>query len=111
METNDALLALAALAQATRLAIFRLLVQQGPEGVAAGGIAEALTLPNATLSFHLKEMANAGLIYPRQESRFIYYVANYEAMNGLIGYLTKNCCGGKACVPAARQAVKHRRSA
>jgi DNA-binding transcriptional ArsR family regulator len=89
--------ALAALAQESRLAIFRLLVQQGPEGLAAGEIAERLRLPGATLSFHLKELAHAGLVSARQAGRFNYYSANYPTMNGLIGYLTENCCQGASC--------------
>ena len=97
METNDAIGALAALAQATRLDIFRLLVQQGPDGLAASAIAQKLDLPNATLSFHLKELAQASLVSARQEGRFIYYTANYTAMNDLVGFLTENCCGGKDC--------------
>ncbi|MGH9697528.1 MAG: ArsR/SmtB family transcription factor [Bryobacteraceae bacterium] len=97
METTIALSALAGLAQETRLAIFRLLVEKGPEGLAAGDIAERLDLPNATLSFHLKEMAHAGLLEPRQAGRFIYYSANYSTMNGLVAYLTENCCRGVSC--------------
>lgn len=84
--------ALAALAQETRLAVFRLLVEQGPAGLTPGVIAERLDLAPATLSFHLKELANAGLIRARQESRFIHYSADFQAMNGLVGYLTENCC-------------------
>jgi ArsR family transcriptional regulator, arsenate/arsenite/antimonite-responsive transcriptional repressor len=97
METNDAISALGALAQATRLDIFRLLVQQGPDGLAPGAIAKKLELPNATLSFHLKELAQAGLVSARQEGRSIYYTANYPTMNDLVGFLTENCCGGKDC--------------
>ena len=97
METNEAVVALAALAQDTRLSIFRLLVEQGPEGLAAGEIVEQLELPNATASFHLKELTRAGLVIPRQAGRFIYYSANYATMNGLIAYLTQNCCKGQTC--------------
>jgi ArsR family transcriptional regulator len=106
-ENRDAVEALAALAQNTRLAIFRLLVQQGPEGVAVGEIAERLQLAGATLSFHLKELAHARLVAARQAGRFIYYSANYRTMNGLIEYLTRNCCQGAtcdiACAPAAQR--------
>ncbi|MEO5763970.1 MAG: metalloregulator ArsR/SmtB family transcription factor [Casimicrobiaceae bacterium] len=109
MKTPDAVNALAALAQDSRLAVFRLLVEQGPTGLAAGAIAERLALPPATLSFHLKELANARLVSARQEGRFIFYRANFERMNALIGFLTQNCCRGSgdpaACVteqPAAR---------
>ncbi|MDQ3730532.1 MAG: metalloregulator ArsR/SmtB family transcription factor, partial [Pseudomonadota bacterium] len=85
---------LAALAQGSRLAIFRLLVQRGPEGLPAGGIASRLKLPAATLSFHLKELSSAGLLKSRQEGRFIYYVPDFKAMNALLAYLTENCCAG-----------------
>jgi DNA-binding transcriptional ArsR family regulator len=97
MEIKPALEALAALAQDTRLSIFRLLVEQGPEGLPAGEIVERLELANATASFHLKELTHAELVTPRQAGRFIYYSANYDTMNGLIAYLTENCCKGNAC--------------
>lgn len=97
MKSNDAIKALAALAQATRLDIYRLLVQRGPDGVAASAIAEKLGLPNATLSFHVKGLTQAGLVSARQESRFIYYAANFSAMNALVDYLTENCCAGADC--------------
>ena len=97
MKTPQAVKALAALAQDTRLAIYRILVQQGPEGLSAGTIAERLDLPGATLSFHLKELANAGMVEARQDGRFVFYSANYEQMNGLLGYLTENCCQGERC--------------
>ena len=97
MKTNDAIKALAALAQDTRLAIYRLLVQRGPEGLPANAIAEKLDLPNATLSFHVKELNQAGLVSARQDGRFIHYSANYPAMDALVGYLTENCCGGQDC--------------
>ena len=90
-------MALSALAQETRLAVFRLLITVGPEGMTPGKIAERLSLPAATLSFHLKELSHAGLIVSRQESRFIYYSADYKAMNKLIAFLTENCCAGSAC--------------
>ena len=100
MKTTDAVIALAALAQDTRLAVYRLLVQQGPTGLAAGEIAGALDIAPATLSFHLKELSHAGLVSSRQEGRFIYYAAHFEAMNALIAFLTENCCaadGGPTC--------------
>jgi DNA-binding transcriptional ArsR family regulator len=101
MDSNVALNALGALAQETRLALFRLLVEQGRQGLTPGRIAEELDVPAATLSFHLKELAHAGLIHARQESRFIYYSANFEAMNGLVAYLTENCCRASGgCEPA-----------
>jgi DNA-binding transcriptional ArsR family regulator len=99
METTDALKALGAIAQETRLAIFRLLVQAGPAGRAAGVIGEQLGIPPATLSFHLAQLAGAGLVRPRQDGRFIYYSADFGAMNALVGFLTENCCGGNACGP------------
>ena len=105
MKTKAALAALSALAQDSRLAVFRLLVEHAPEGLPAGNIAERLDLPPATLSFHLKELTNAGLIAARPQSRFIWYRADLDAMNELVGYLTENCCASSAvcdsaCVPA-----------
>jgi ArsR family transcriptional regulator len=99
METKAALAALAALAQESRLAIFRLLVQTGPEGLSVGKIGEALAIPPSSLSFHLKEMTHANLVTPRQEGRFIIYSAHFQTMNELLGFLTENCCGGKPCLP------------
>lgn len=100
MNIKSAVLQLSSIAQEARLEIFRLLVQADSNGLPAGNIGEALKIPASTLSFHLKELSHAGLISSRQESRFIYYSANYEAMNGLLAYLTENCCGGtKACCP------------
>jgi DNA-binding transcriptional ArsR family regulator len=101
METKDAVTLLSALAQETRLAIYRLLVQQGPEGMAVGQIGERLGVANATLSFHLKELTHAGLLTARQEGRFIYYSANYGQMNALLGFLTENCCRGESCTSSA----------
>ncbi|MFH2139233.1 MAG: metalloregulator ArsR/SmtB family transcription factor [Pseudomonadota bacterium] len=89
--------ALAALAQTTRLAIFRLLVSVGPEGMAAGQIAQKLKVSPATLSFHFKTLSHAGLVESRQEGRFVYYAANFTVMNGMVDYLTENCCGGEDC--------------
>ena len=99
MEANDVVRTLGALAQETRLSVFRLLVQAGPAGIAAGVLAERLGVANATLSFHLKELTNAGLVGARQESRHIYYSASYSTMNALLLYLTENCCQGIPCVP------------
>jgi DNA-binding transcriptional ArsR family regulator len=99
METKTAVNALAALAQESRLAIFRLLVQAGPEGLAAGKIAEALGVAPSSLSFHLKELARANLLSARQESRFVIYAANFQTMNELVAFLTENCCGGTPCPP------------
>lgn len=97
METRSAVPLLSALAQETRLDVFRLLVQQGPAGVPAGQIAERLDISPATLSFHLKELTHAGLTQSRQEGRFVIYSANYAAMDGLLSFLTKNCCAGMPC--------------
>jgi ArsR family transcriptional regulator len=104
METTQAVEALAALAQASRLDIYRLLVQAGKEGMAAGSIGEALGVPPATLSFHLAQLVRAGLAKSRQDGRFVIYSADYQSMNGLVGFLTKNCCGGKSCAPAKQPA-------
>jgi len=100
MELDEAVRSLAALAQETRLAVFRLLVEAGPEGVPAGQIGEALEVPAATLSFHLKELSHAGLANARQEGRFIYYSADFERMAALMSFLTQNCCRGmpKECL-------------
>ena len=116
MDLNVAIRALAALAQETRLALFRLLVEHGPEGLTPGRIAEVLGVPPATLSFHLKELANAGLIRARQESRFIHYSADFAAMNGLVAYLTENCCRASdaydsACAPDCMPKPGARRAA
>lgn len=100
MDNTAAVKLLASLAQEARLEIFRLLVQTGEEGLAAGVIGETLSIPNSTLSFHLKELSHAGLIAARQESRYIYYSANYTSMNDLLGYLTENCCANaQSCCP------------
>jgi DNA-binding transcriptional ArsR family regulator len=96
MEKTDAIAALAALAQETRLDIFRLLVQTGAEGLPPGQISERLGLPAATLSFHLNQLRHAGLLTFRREGRSLIYMAEYEAMNGLLAYLTENCCQGDA---------------
>jgi ArsR family transcriptional regulator, arsenate/arsenite/antimonite-responsive transcriptional repressor len=100
METTQALQSLSALAQESRLSIFRLLVQAGPAGMAAGAIGEALNLPPATLSFHLAGLTRAGLAQSRQDGRFIIYNADFAAMNALVGFLTENCCGGASCGPS-----------
>lgn len=104
MDTKSAITALAALAQESRLATFRLLVQAGPGGLAASKIAEALGTPASSLSFHLKELSHAGLIAPRQEGRFIIYAAQFDTMNGLLAFLTENCCGGNPCNPVCEPA-------
>jgi len=83
------------------LALFRLLVQSGEEGMAAGAIAEALRVPNSSLSFHLAQLNRAGLILQERQHRSLIYRANYQAMNALVGYLLENCCAGADCGPAA----------
>ena len=97
MKTAHVVKALAALAQATRLAIFRLLVSAGPEGLAAGQVSKKLKVSPATLSFHFKTLSHAGLVESRQDGRFVYYAANFTVMNGMVDYLTENCCGGADC--------------
>src|SRR5713101_7417084 len=100
MESRTAVASLAALAQDARLAIFRLLVQKGPEGLCVRDIAAKFDMAPATLSFHLKELTHAGLLVARQEGRFIYYVPNVEEMNALVFDLIDNCCGGETCARA-----------
>lgn len=97
MEVDSVLRALSALAQEHRLALFRLLVQAGADGMAAGAIADKLGVPASSLSFHLAQLTNAGLITQRRQSRSLIYAADYTAMNALMGYLTENCCGGASC--------------
>ena len=99
METSNAAALLAALGHESRLAIFRLLVEAGPEGVNASAIGEQLRLPPATLSFHLAHLSRMGLIHGQRESRFIHYSAEFATMDELIAFLTENCCQGQACLP------------
>ena len=100
MEIKEAVTALAALAQETRLSVYRLLVEAGPEGVSVGRIGATLKVPGATLSFHLKELARAGLVSSRQDKQFFYYAVDFERMAGLMTFLTRNCCQGmpEACL-------------
>ena len=100
MKLSSAIEALGALAQEHRLALFRLLVQSGDKGMAAGAIAEALGVPNSSLSFHLSQLRNAGLILQERQHRSLIYRANYPAMNALVGFLTENCCDGADCSSA-----------
>lgn len=112
MKTAEAIKVLSALAQESRLAIFRLLIEKGPEGLPVGVIGETLGLPSATLSFHLKELLHAGLVTSRQSGRFIYYAPVIASMNGLVDYLTENCCAGSGgdCLstPATKRATAKR---
>jgi len=105
MKSATAVEALGALAQEHRLALFRLLVQAGDKGMAAGAIAERLGVPNSSLSFHLAQLRNAGLILQERQHRSLIYRANYPAMNALVAYLMENCCGGAECAPEAACAL------
>jgi DNA-binding transcriptional ArsR family regulator len=104
METKTAVTALAAIAQDSRLAIFRTLVQAGPAGLAAGRISELTGIAPSSLSFHLKELSHADMVDSRQAGRFVIYTANFETMNALLGFLTDNCCGGNPCSPVCSPA-------
>jgi DNA-binding transcriptional ArsR family regulator len=109
MEKTDAVAALAALAQDNRLDVYRLLVQAGPEGMSAGAVAEALDLAPNTLTFHFDRLRGAGLVSVRREGRSMIYAARYKAMNGLIAFLTKNCCRGTS--GSCRAGVKSSKTA
>ena len=112
MKPASAVEALSALAQEHRLALFRLLVRAGDKGMAAGAIAEALGVPNSSLSFHLSQLRNAGLILQERQHRSLIYRANYPAMNALVGYLMENCCAGADCGGAACEpTIQERKSA
>ena len=100
METNDVVFAMAALAQAFRLEIFCVLVVAGTEGMTPSALRDAMGVAANTLSFHLKEMTNAGLVAQERAGRNLIYRAQFERMNALMGYLTENCCQGQACLPA-----------
>ena len=104
METNHAVTALSALAQVSRLGVFRTLVQAGPAGMAAGKISELTGIPPSSLSFHLKELTHAGLASSQQAGRFVIYTAAFDTMNALLGFLTENCCGGNPCSPVCTPA-------
>ena len=106
MDGATAITALGALAQEHRLKLFRLLVQAGGNGMPAGAIAEALEVPNSSLSFHLAQLARAGLVRQRREHRSLIYSADYAAMNRLIGYLMENCCAGAGCATDSAEGCK-----
>src|SRR4051794_9202108 len=113
MDSTQAVQALGALAHETRLAVFRMLVERGPDGLSAGVIAERLGLPPSSLTFHVQHLHRAGLITQRRLSRQLIYAADFAGMNGLVAFLTDNCCGGgvSACLPAAKPAPKSRKAA
>ncbi len=102
MKNSEVVGALSALAQETRLAIYRLLVEAGPNGLAAGAIAQRLDVAPSSLSFHLAQLTHAGLINQRRASRSLIYAADFATMNGLVTYLTENCCGGQSCGPVCQ---------
>lgn len=99
MEAEPVIRALAALAQEHRLAAYRLLVQAGPDGLAAGTLAARIGVPASSMSFHLAQLSHAGLVSQRRAGRSIVYAADFARMNGLMAYLTENCCGGVSCAP------------
>lgn len=105
METLFAAELLAALGHESRLAVYRLLVEAGPAGINASAIGEALSMPAATLSFHLAHLNRVGLVVGRKSGRFIHYSADFAAMDELIAFLTRNCCNGAACLPQATAAA------
>jgi len=102
MELENVVQALGALAQDSRLKVFRLLIEAGPDGLAASDIAETVGIPANTLSFHIKTLRNAKLVSARHEGRYVYYSANYEQMTGLLAFLTENCCGRSQSRPSRR---------
>lgn len=106
MEMSLALERLGALAQETRLALFRRLVQQGPEGLAAGALAEALKVPAPTLSFHVAQLERAGLVSSRRSGRSIVYAPSFAAMQQLLSYLYENCCQGSGCAPRQKKTTR-----
>jgi len=111
MEGKQVVASLGALAHETRLAVFRLLVERGPDGLSAGMIADAIGLPPSSLTFHLQQLMHAGLITQRRLSRQLIYATDFAAMNAVMGYLTENCCGGGACAPVCRPAKPGKASA
>jgi ArsR family transcriptional regulator, arsenate/arsenite/antimonite-responsive transcriptional repressor len=106
METSQVISALAALAQESRLAVFRALIQTSPTGLAAGKISELTGIPPSSLSFHLKELTHAAMVSVRHEGRFAIYSANFATMTALVQFLTENCCGGSSCAPLAVKAPR-----
>ena len=109
MKNAEAVAALAALAQDSRLDVFRLLVEAGPAGMPAGQVAEKLDLAPSALTFHFDRLRDAALVTVRREGRSMIFAAQFEAMNALVGFLTENCCQGAACAPAAYKPVRIQR--
>jgi ArsR family transcriptional regulator len=110
MNSTSAVKSLGALAHDSRLALFRLLVEAGPDGLSAGTLAERLGLTPSGLSFHLKDLSHAELIAPRSDGRYVIYSANFAAMNGLVAYLTENCCQGGCCATPSGKAKAAKKS-
>lgn len=108
MNPEQVIKAMAALAQEHRLAVFRLLVQAGPEGLPAGSLAEQVGLPASSMSFHLAQLSHAGLARQRRQGRSIIYSADYAAMSALVGYITENCCRGASCAPESACSPQNR---
>lgn len=104
MKAKETVVALGALAHDTRLEAFRLLVRKGPDGLPAGAVADRLGIPPSSLTFHLQQLAHAGLVTQRRVSRQLFYAADFTAVNGLVAYLTENCCGGVSCGPVCQPA-------
>jgi DNA-binding transcriptional ArsR family regulator len=111
MKNSEVVDALGALANEHRLGIYRLLVEAGPEGRAAGGVAEDVEMAASSLSFHLAHLTRAGLNKQRRESRSLIYSVDFTQMNALVGFLTENCCGGRSCLPAAQPNTTKRKRA
>jgi len=105
MDAAEVVAALGAIAHEHRLAVYRMLVERGPDGLPAGAIAERLGLPPSSLTFHLQQLLHAGLVTQRRLSRQLIYAADFAAMNGLVAFLTENCCGGAACAPVCNPAA------
>ena len=106
MEEQNVIVSLAALAQPLRLKVFRALVVAGPRGLTPGAMSEGAGVPSATLSFHLKELMASGLVTQQRDGRFLIYRADFERMNGLLAYLTENCCEGAACCPSPKRSAR-----
>ena len=109
MKMDKAVTALGAIAHGHRLAVYRMLVERGPAGIPAGEIAQMLGVPPSSLTFHLQQLLHAGLVTQRRLGRQLIYAADFAAMNGLVAYLTENCCGGAACAPVCKPAAVERR--